>query len=105
MNDPILAKFLERIQSVRYLIQAIYMFRSRAKGTHRTDSDDDALLVVTGHLTVEQQDALYDAVLDILLETCRLVSLKIFRTTAFHRLRDLNAPFMRHVLTEGIRVQ
>ena len=104
MNDPIITRFLERIQPVKRLIQAIYVFGSRAKGTHRPDSDYDVLLVVTEDFTFQNQDALYDVVLDILLDTGRLVSLKIFRTTDFCRLRDLNTPFMRHVLTEGVKV-
>ena len=104
MNDPILAQFLEHIQPVRHAIQAIYVFGSRAKGTHRPDSDYDVLLVVTEDFTFQDQDTLYDVVLDILLETGRLVSLKVFRATAFRRLRDLNTPFVRHILTEGVKV-
>ena len=96
MNDPIVSRFLEGIQPVRPMIQAIYVFGSRAKGTHRPDSDDDVLLVVADEFTFKEQDALYDVVLDILLDTGRLVSLKLFRAEAFRRLRDLNTPFMRH---------
>ena len=104
MNDPILNRFLERIQPVRHTIQAIYVFGSRAKGTHRPDSDYDVLMVVTDAFTFTEQDALYDAVLDVLLDTGRLVSLKLFRAPAFRRLRELNTPFMRHVLTEGVKL-
>ena len=104
MNDPIVSRFLAGIQPVRPMIQAVYVFGSRAKGTHRPDSDYDVLLVVADEFTFKEQDALYDVVLDILLDTGRLVSLKLFRASAFRRLRDLNTPFMRHVMTEGVQV-
>jgi predicted nucleotidyltransferase len=104
MDDPTLHSFLARISSVRSTIQAIYLFGSRAKGTERPDSDYDLLLVVSPEFTLKDKDALYDGVMDVLLETGRLVSLKIFREPEFRRLRELRTPFMRHVLTEGIQV-
>ncbi len=104
MSDPILARFLERMKLVSRSVQAVYIFGSRAKGTHRPDSDYDLLLVVDEGFTLKDKDALYDIVMDILLDTGRLVSLKIFKAPVFQRLRDLHTPFMRHVLTEGIKV-
>lgn len=104
MDDPIIRRFLERSQPLSRAIQAVYVFGSRAKGTHRPDSDYDVLLVVDDAFSLQDRDALYDIVLDILLDTGRLVSLKIFKQQAFRRLRELGTPFMRHVLTEGVKV-
>lgn len=102
MSDPILDRFLAGCRPVRDKIHAMYLFGSRAKGTARPDSDYDLLLVVSDEFSLEDKDSLYDAVMDILLETGRLVSLKIFTEQAFQRLRDMATPFMTHVLTEGL---
>jgi len=85
-------------------IRSIYVFGSRAKGTARPDSDYDLLLVVSDAFSLKDKDALYDTVLDLLLETGRLVSLKLFRERAFQRLRAMGTPFMTHVLREGMKV-
>lgn len=104
MSDPILDRFLAGCAPLRDKIPAVYLFGSRAKGTARPDSDYDLLLVVSDGFSLGDKAALYDAVMDILLETGRLVSLKLFREGAFQRLCDMGTPFMAHVLTEGIKV-
>jgi predicted nucleotidyltransferase len=104
IDDPIMNEFLGRLGSVREKLQAIYLFGSRAKGTARPDSDYDVLLIVPDTFSLRDKDALYDVVMDILLETGRLVSLKIFKEQAFQRLRRLHTPFITHALTEGIQV-
>ena len=104
MDDPILQRFLERLVPIGQMIRAIYIFGSRAKGTHRPDSDYDLLVVVNDAFTLKEKSVLYDIVIDILLDTGRLVSLKIFKEPEFQRLKNLNTPFMRHVLTEGMKV-
>ena len=104
MNDPIVQQFLERCKPMGGKIRAVYVFGSRATGLARPDSDYDLLLVVSDEFSLGDKDALYDAVIDILLDTGRLVSLKLFRKGAFRRLCDLGTPFMTHVLTEGIKI-
>lgn len=104
MDDLILKKFLERCRELGEKIQAIYVFGSRAKGTARPDSDYDVLLVVSEAFSLDDKDALYDTIMDLLLETGRLVSLKVFRKPAFRRLCGLGTPFMNHVLKEGIKI-
>ncbi len=104
MNDPIVQKFLERCHSLGDKILAIHLFGSRAKGTARPDSDYDLLLVVSDAFSLNDKDALYDTVMDLLLETGRLVSLKISRQPVFQQLCDMGTPFMTHVLQEGIKV-
>lgn len=102
--DAVIQRFLERIGPVKKRIEAAYLFGSRARGTERPDSDYDLLLVVGQDFSLAEKDALYEQVIDILLETGRLVSLKIFKRGEFQRLRDLNTPFLSRVLKEGVKV-
>lgn len=103
-NDPILTRFLEQSRRLSAKINTVYLFGSRARGTERPDSDYDLLLVVANNFSLPEKDALYDIVMDVLLETGRLLSLKIFKEEAFHRLTKMGTPFMRHIAEEGIRV-
>ena len=104
MIDPIIQRFLEKTGSMKQKIQATYLFGSRARGTERPDSDYDLLLVVREGFSLSEKDVLYDQVIDILLETGKLISLKIFGEKNFQRLRDLQSPFLSRVLKEGIKV-
>ena len=104
MTDPIIQRFLKKAGSIKHKIQAAYLFGSRARGTERPDSDYDLLLVVEEDFSLSEKDALYDQVIDILLDTGRLISLKIFKQANFQRLRDLNTPFVSRVLAEGVQV-
>src|SRR5262245_30001907 len=101
--DPILAEFLERIGGVRSAIERLVLFGSRARGDHRPDSDYD-LLVVVGRRDPLVIDALYEAVMDILLGHGRLVSLKILESDELARLQALRAPFATRVAAEGVPV-
>ena len=103
-KDPIVQQFVERCRSMGEKIKMVYLFGSRAKGTARPDSDYDLLLVVSEAFSLQEKGALYDQVIDTLLESGRLVSLKIFREQAFQRLCDLHTPFTTHVLKEGLKV-
>ena len=49
-------------------------------------------------------DALYEAVLDVLLRTGKLISLKVFTMSQFSRFLELSSPFARRVSKEGIRI-
>ena len=104
LKDPIVSKFLARLKPLRSKLKAIYLFGSRAKGTERPDSDYDVLLVVKGNFSPKDKDRIYDAVMDSLLETGRLISLKIFKEKYFEELASLPTPFMKHVLTEGVKL-
>ena len=104
MTDPIVQRFLNKAGLLKQKIQAVYLFGSRARGTERPDSDYDLLLEVGEDFSLSEKDALYDQVMDILLETGRLVSLKIFRQKEFERLRHLKTPFVSRVLREGVKV-
>lgn len=103
--DPVLERFLrEAIAPLRPKLKTAYLFGSRAKDTARPDSDYDVLLVVADSFMLRDKDALYDVVMDILLDTGRLVSLKIVKEAQFDKLCGLRTPFMTHILTEGVKV-
>lgn len=102
-QDALVEKFLSLISPVQTDIQEMYLFGSRCRDDWRPDSDYDILIVVDKkdrHLV----SRLYDAVVDILLETGKLFSLKIFTTFEFNRLRSIPTPFVKRVLTEGIQL-
>ena len=102
-TDLVLKEFLAAIAGVRPRIQQVILFGSRARGTHRTDSDYDLLLVVP-RKDRALMDALYEAVLDVLLAHGRLVSLKVYEQQEFARLQALESPFMKRVMEEGISI-
>jgi len=103
--DAVLKRFLQGLEELdlREKIEKIYLFGSRAKGTERPDSDYD-LLIVTAFPDKSFRSKIYDVVVDILLESQRVVSLKIFKTEEFKRLCRMQTPFMRNVLKEGMRI-
>lgn len=47
---------------------------------------------------------LYNLVMDVLLDTGRLISLKIFKKEEFERFCKLETPFVENVLKEGIKI-
>jgi predicted nucleotidyltransferase len=104
IKEAVIAKFLEGCKSLKQKIKAIYFFGSRAKGMERPDSDYDLFLVVTKDFTLSDKDRLYDSVMNVLLDTGKLISLKIFKETVFKKLRRLQTPFIQNVLKEGIKL-
>lgn len=104
VKDPIVERFLSESRKATCRIRSIYFFGSRARGAERPDSDYDLLLVVGEDFSMKDKDKLYDIVMDVLLDTGRLVSLKIFKEKLFHKLCDMGTPFMTNVLREGIKV-
>jgi predicted nucleotidyltransferase len=103
LREEIIDDFLDRIFPVMDEIREIHLFGSRCRDDWRPDSDYDLLIVM------EKKDRaivnkLYDAVMDILLDTGRLISLKIFSVEEFQRLRSLNTPFIQNVMKEGVRI-
>ena len=81
----------------------MYLFGSRCRDDRRPDSDYDVMIVL------ERKDStvidrLYDAVMDVLLPTGRLISLKIFASDEYQRLKSIPTPFMQNVLTEGVKI-
>ena len=95
---------MEGNQSLKKRLKAVYLFGSRARGDERPDSDYDLLVVTSKDFSLSDKGKLYDRVVDLLLETGSLISLKIFKEKEFQRLSDLKTPFVQRVLQEGIRV-
>ncbi|MCX7795286.1 MAG: nucleotidyltransferase domain-containing protein [bacterium] len=103
MRDKIIEEFLQKITPIRGRILEMYLFGSRARDDWRPDSDYDILIVLENKEN-EVIDKLYDAVIDILLSTGKLISLKIFLLKEFERLKSLQTPFISNVLNEGIKI-
>ncbi|NLI79602.1 MAG: nucleotidyltransferase domain-containing protein [Candidatus Riflebacteria bacterium] len=99
-DDPVLQGFLRGIASLRSAIEEIWLFGSRCRDDWRPDSDYDLLIVLPRHDPAVIA-ACYDAVMETLLATGRLVSLKIFPRAEFDRLRAIPTPFLANVLKEG----
>ena len=81
----------------------IYLFGSRVRGTFRPDSDYD-LLIVVPKKDIIFKGCLYDAAVEVLLQTGADISLKIIEKNEFDRLARLSAPFIENVLREGQKI-
>ena len=91
---------MRQIARVRPRLDRLILFGSRARGDHKPYSDYDILIVVT-----EKDrgliDALYDATMEVLYKTHRLISLKIYRKADFDKFAALPTPFLANVLRDG----
>jgi predicted nucleotidyltransferase len=103
MQDAILDSFLSKAPGLKNKLKAMYLFGSRARGDEKPYSDYDLLLVVEkrDEATV---DGWYDAAVEVLLETGKVISLKIFSVADFKRLSSIPTPFMARVLKEGVKI-
>lgn len=101
--DPIIERFLNMLSPLMRNIEEIYLFGSRCRDDWRPDSDYDILIVVN-RKDKEFTSRLYDAIMDILLDTGRLISIKIFTVSDFNRLKSIPTPFIQNVIKEGIRL-
>jgi uncharacterized protein len=100
-DDPVVREFLRQIAPLRPQIMRIILFGSRARGDAKPYSDYDILIVVPereGTLN----DALYEATMEVLYRTQRLISLKIYRACDFERFAALPTPFISNVLRDGV---
>ena len=103
IKDNTTDKFLEIISPFVNDIKDMYLFGSRCRNDWRPDSDYD-ILILLEKKDREVIDKLYDAVMDVLLMTGRLISLKIFTTSEFNRLKSIPTPFVSRVLKEGKKI-
>lgn len=103
MPDAVLDSFLKGIQRQRDRIRLIYLFGSRARGTHRPDSDYD-LLIVTDKKDLRLKDSIYEVATDVCLQSRRDLSLKFFSADEFERLKAIPSRFIHSVLEEGVRI-
>jgi len=103
MGKEVVEKFLNLIVPFKDRIKFIYLFGSRARDDWKPDSDYDILIVVD-RKDREIVDRFYDAVMEVLLNTGALISLKVFPLSEFYRLKSLKTPFITNVLKEGKRI-
>ncbi len=102
-SDRTIKGFLSLVLPLKEHIKEMYLFGSRARSNFRPDSDYDILIVLRSK-NREIIDKLYEAVIETLLATGRLVSLKIFTVKEFNHLKLLSTPFIRSVFKEGIKL-
>lgn len=102
-EDKLIKQFLKKIKPLRKYIEEIYLFGSRARGNYSYNSDYD-ILIITKEKNRELIDRLYEAVIDILISTGKLISLKIFTVSEYERLKSLSTPFIRNITKEGVRI-
>lgn len=82
-------------------VRRVVLFGSRARGDATEESDYDVLVVVDRR-DEQLVEALYRPVMDVLLGTGKLVSLKVMSEQSFERLRGLHTPFIEAVLRDGV---
>ena len=99
-------RFLSLIAS-RYDMAGAILFGSRARGTHRPDSDADLAVVLQGAhqrvlpLTLDMSDVAYD----VLLETGVNISpLPIWADDLAHPEHASNPVLLRNIAREGVRL-
>ena len=102
-DDPVVAEFLRQISPIRDRIKKLILFGSRVRGDHKPYSDYD-VLVVLPEKDRRVIDALYDATMEVLFRTHRLISLKIYREKDFDKLAALPTPFLGNVFREGVTI-
>jgi predicted nucleotidyltransferase len=102
-KDSIIDEFIEMISPLTGHIKEMYLFGSRCRNNWRPDSDYDVLIVLE-RKDRAVIDKLYDVVIDTLLATGKLISLKIFKIEEFNRLKSIPTPFMSIILKEGIKI-
>ncbi len=103
-QDAVLEKFIKFGTPQARNVEKIILFGSRARGNERPDSDYDLLLVVSEDFSRADKDILYDAVLDTLFETGKLVSLKIMTKQRFQQLKEMRTRFFLNVLKDGKQI-
>jgi predicted nucleotidyltransferase len=98
--------FLDRI-SGRYAVSEAFLFGSRARRTHRSDSDAD-IAVVIGGAHGKRSDAAVDmagVAFDVLLETGVLIeALPLWQDELDHPERFSNPALIESIRREGVKL-
>ena len=81
-----------------------YLFGSRARGTYRSDSDWDILILVDNEkVTNEVEDKFRDGLYDIELESGQIISTFIYPKDFWYKALTFS-PLYKNVNREGIRL-
>jgi len=105
-TEAAVRRFLASIAS-RYDISAAIIYGSRARGTHRPDSDADVAVLLRGehHRFLTAKLDMADVAFDVLLETGVLISpLPIWLDEWEHPENYSNPALLRNINREGIRL-
>jgi predicted nucleotidyltransferase len=105
-TEKAVRRFLALI-SERYDMAGAIVFGSRARGTHRPDSDADVAVLLRGeHLRfLTTKLAMADVAFDVLLETGIAISpLPVWLDEWEHPETYLNPTLLRNIAREGIRL-
>lgn len=102
-KDKNIDSFIDKIKEVRPKLAGIYFFGSRARGTERPDSDYD-LLILTKEKDLKLKSRLYDAAVDVYMNSGADISLKIVKEKDFNRMKEIGYPFADNILKEGIKI-
>ena len=104
-TETAIRRFLELIAS-RYEVEAVILYGSRARGTHRPDSDADVAVLMRGDqdFWTVNTDMAYTA-FDVLLETDILVSaLPIWLDEWENPENYSNPTLLENINREGVRL-
>lgn len=98
--------FLKRV-ATRFDVSAAILFGSRARRTHRPDSDADVAVLLRGHhgAFVETKLAMADLAYDVLLESgIRIQVLPIWADEWEHPEQYSNPNLLENIKREGVRL-
>ncbi|WP_344761184.1 nucleotidyltransferase domain-containing protein [Actimicrobium antarcticum] len=105
-TEKAVRRFLSMIVN-RYAIAGSLIYGSRARGTHRPDSDADVAVLLTGEhkRLLPTTLAMADAAYDVLLETGITISpLPVWMDEWEHPERFSNPALLLNIAREGIRL-
>ena len=97
---------MEKLEG-RYDLAGAFLFGSRARKTHRPDSDADLAVLLRGQpgRFIATKLAMADIAYDVLLETGILIQpMPIWQEEWDHRERYSNPGLLRNIAREGIRL-
>jgi len=104
--EEVIRQFLERI-SDRYDVVQTVVYGSRARGTHRPDSDVDVAVLLRGNRQdfISAKLDMADAAFDVLLDTGILISaLPVWETEWNYPDNYPNPKLLENINKEGVRL-
>jgi len=82
----------------------VFLFGSRARGDHRTDSDWDVLVITPKEkVTFDYESALRDPIFDLELESGQVISLLVYSRSDWTR-KMTGSPLFSSIKREGIKI-